>query len=623
MMNSINAMKGLTTLLANTAVKMHLIVFLMMFIGLMPQSVFAAQIHVSVDRNPVSLDESFQIIFTATEEPDDDPDFSPLEQDFSILSQSTSSSSTWINGKSSKSVQWTLTVMAKNSGSLIIPPVQFGDDVSETATILVASGATNKTLKNDEDLFMEVEATPENPYIQSQVLYTLRLYTRVDIAQARLNEPELADAVIEKLGEDSTYTTQVKGVDYSVTERKYAIFPQKSGSVTIKPLVLTAEVLTNNRRGFNSFFSSPITKTRRVESRAVTLEVKPAPATFTGTHWLSAQQLNLSQQWSGDFTQMKVGEPLTRTLTLSVKGATVGQLPELNAASAEGADEQLKAYPDQPVLQEQKKPEGLTAFRQEKIALMPSKAGSYTLPAIEIPWFNTQSQKMEIARIPETTITAMELPGTQPGTIAPDTPKAVSPPVLNQEPLSKQPAAVNQPQPQENTIWLWISAFLALGWLMTVILFFTKRPAKKPVIESNQTDTSLKDCIKNLKKACDHNDAIAAKNALLEWGRLQFIARDGVYAASQSGTGAAIARDGVYAASQPGASATNSVSLGAIAGFCEARLRDEILHLNQVLYGKEKGQWNGKKLFQTFTENKARAKLAASGDKSLEPLYRL
>ena len=85
-----------------------------------------------------------------------------------------------------------------------------------------------------------------------------------------------------------------------------------------------------------------------------------------------------------------------------------------------------------------------------------------------------------------------------------------------------------------------------------------------------------------------------------------FIARDGVYAASQSGTGAAIA-----------------LSLGAIAGFCDARLRDEILYLNQVLYGKETDQWNGKKLFQAFTENKARAKLAAIGDKSLEPLYRL
>ena len=120
--------------------------------------------------------------------------------------------------------------------------MNFGNDASQSSTILVTEGTPKKAVNSDEDLFLEVEATPRNPYIQSQVFYTMRLYTKVDISQARLNEPELTDAVIERLGEDSSYNTQVNGVNYSVTERRYAIFPQKSGQLTIKPLVLTAEV---------------------------------------------------------------------------------------------------------------------------------------------------------------------------------------------------------------------------------------------------------------------------------------------------------------------------------------------------------------------------------------------
>jgi len=92
-----------------------------------------------------------------------------------------------------------------------------------------------------------------------------------------------------------------------------------------------------------------------------------------------------------------------------------------------------------------------------------------------------------------------------------------------------------------------------------------------------------------LKKACAENNAHAAKDALLDWGKQQF----------------------------------NAANLGTIANHCEARLRDEILLLNQVLYGKETGQWQGKKLFQTFTENKARTKLASTTNDGLEPLYRL
>jgi len=556
------------------------LVFLLLLSSFMPGNVFAAQIGVSFDRNPVSLDESFQIIFTANDTPDSDPDFSPLEQDFEILGQSQSSNSSWINGRSSKTIQWTLNVMAKHTGSLVVPAVKFGDDESQPASVMVTQAAANKAINTDDDLFLEVEANPQSPYVQSQVLYTVRLYRRVDIAQAALNEPELSDAVVEKLGDDSNYNTQINGVNYLVTERKYAIFPQKSGALTIKPLVLTAEVMASSRPNFNGFFNSQMTKTRKISSKSVTLDVKPAPATFTGQHWLSAEQLVLKEEWSGDNQQMKVGEPLTRTLTLLAKGTTVGQLPELNVGKI---DAQLKTYPDQPVLREQKKPEGLIAFREEKIAIIPSKAGFYKLPAIEIPWFNSQSQKMEIATIPETTITALEAAGALPDMAAP----VASTPVEQPQKAEQSTPIITQPQ-QQNT-WFWVALFLGTGWLATLAYFLVKRPVKKPIPEKSAAEIRLEDSIKNLKKACADNNATAAKDALLAWGRQKY----------------------------------DVASLGAVAEFSEARLRDEILHLNQVLYGKSADQWQGKKLFQAFVENKAREKIAVTEDDKLEPLYRL
>ena len=147
-----------------------------------------------------------------------------------------------------------------------------------------------------------------------------------------------------------------------------------------------------------------------------------------------------------------------------------------------------------------------------------------------------------------------------------------------------------QPTSQETSVWQWISVFLGLGWLTTLIILFRKRAPKKQVIEEDPTEVSLKEAIKHLKVACKQNDPLAAKNALLIWGKLKF----------------------------------NSHTLGSLAEFCDARLRDEILHLNQTLYGKAVGQWQGKKLFQTFTEYKALKKITPpTEDKSLEPLYRL
>lgn len=540
----------------------------------------AAEINVAIDRSSVNLSESFQITFTATDSPDDDPDFTPLEQDFEILGQSQSTHSSWINGSSSKTIQWVLQVMAKHAGNLTVPAVQFGDDVSQPTTVQVTEGASTKDVPVNSDLFLEVEASPEAPYVQSQVLYTMRLYRRVEISQASLNEPELADAVIEKLGDDSNYSTQVNGEDYWVTERKYAIFPQKSGRMIIKPLALTAQVVTATRPSFGGFFNSRMTKTRRVASRSVTLDVKPAASSFTAQHWLPAEQLQLNQEWSGDFERMKVGEPLTRTLKLLAKGAMVSQLPELSSAKAQ---DQLKSYPDQPVLKEQKKSDGVLAFREEKIALIPSKEGSYKLPAIEVPWFNTKTQQMEIARIPETTIHAVAAAGAQAAAPAP----AKAPVEAAPKPETVVPASAGQAQ--QSNIWLGVSGFLAVGWLATLVYFLARRPAEKSVPQAAATEANLDDSIKKLKQACSDNDAVAAKDALLDWGRQKF----------------------------------DATNLGAVASCCDARLRDEILLLNQTLYGKNAGQWQGKRLFQAFSENKARERISQTADSGLEPLYRL
>ena len=535
---------------------------------------YATEIKTTLDRNPVNINESFQITFTATETPDNDPDFSSLERDFEVLNQSHRSNSSWVKGKSTKSIQWILNVMARQVGKLIIPAVSFGDDVSLPVEILVTKGSVPNNNNNDE-LFLEVEVTPEKAYVQSQILYTLRLFRRVQIAQASLNEPELTDAVIEKLGEDKNYNTEINGVAYVVTERKYAIFPQKSGIVAIDPVVLTAEDVSSRRPRFNGFFNRQVTKTKRVTSRAITLDVQAAPNNFKGKYWIPAEQVYIEEKWSGDTESMKVGEPLTRTLTLLAKGATVSQLPELHA---EIKIDQIKTYPDQPILKEKKEADGLIAFREEKVAYIPAKSGSYVLPAVEIPWFNTQTQTMEIARIAEKTITTIASVSSQLSNAVIESPVQIS--TVDSEPVLHT---------VENKFWMWVSIILALGWLITVFVFINKSRSKSKEKPVNIKEIKLNETVKALKQACAENNNVAAKDALLAWGKIKF----------------------------------HSSSLSAIASNSEARLRDEIDLLNQSLYANQKDQWQGKKLFQYFVENSAREKVAKKIDDSLEPLYKV
>ncbi|MFA5983637.1 MAG: BatD family protein [Methylococcaceae bacterium] len=556
-----------------------------LFFLLTPCWLSAAEISASVDRPSINLDDSFRLTFTATESPDGEPDFSALEEDFEVINQSKSSQSSLINGTFSKTIQWSLNVMAKHSGDLTIPAIPFGSDTSQTSHIIVADNtAKNDTASISGDLFLEVEASPKTPYVQSQVLYTMRLYGRVDMSQASLNEPALNDAVVEKLGdEDIKYNTQINGVDYWVIERKYAIFPQKSGQLTIKPLTLNAQVITNNRPLFNGFFNPQQTQTKRLSSQPITLDVKPVPTAFTGSHWLSADELYLKQEWSSADVQIKVGEPLTRTLSLLAKNTAVSQLPQLNN---EKATEQLKTYPDQPVLQEQKKADGIIAFREEKIAIIASKAGEYTLPAIEIPWFNTKTQTMEIARLPAVKLTAIATE------VQSSNPNKLSATAEAMQPAPPAPISLNNDLKfSNNKFWLWVSIALACGWFLTTLYFLrNKKPVKVPEDQAKLVKIDAQESIKQLKQACLNNDATAAKNALLYWGGLTL----------------------------------NAHSLGAIGEQTNALLRDEINLLNRVLYANSAEPWQGKKLFQAFTENAARTRMDKNvGSSLLAPLHRL
>ncbi len=542
----------------------------------------ATEIIVTTDRNPVNMNESFQITFSASNNPDGDPDFSPLHKDFEVLNQSHSSQSSWVNGSFANNIQWVLDVIPKKTGMITIPAINFGGDKSDASSILINKAERTKSdTQLGGDLFVLVDVSTRTPYVQQQVIYTMRLYRKVDLSQARLTEPKLADAVIETLGKDKDYSTEFQGEYYTVTERKYAIFPQKSGTMTITPLSLTAAIVVGNSRpSFGGFFNRLKTRTMRVASDAIELNVQPVPEHFTGKHWLPAEQVHLQEEWSNDDLKVNIGEPLTRTLTLLVKGSTVGQLPKLTNKQQTVSGDKLKYYPDQPILKGLVKENSMVAFREEKIALIPSQGGTYQLPEIKIPWWNTQTDQMEIAIIPAKTIQAIALPGAASNT------HSTTEPTFEAASAQK----VSDTSGEKQYAWMGLSAFLMLGWVLTTLYLLNSRQNVNTPKENEKSAKPNDDGIKTLKKACQENNAVAAKDAIIRWGQQQY----------------------------------EVSSLGKIAPFCSKELKEEILVLNQLLYSNNSLEWSGNKLWKSFNEyNTIHAKKEKPVDDKLEPLYRL
>jgi hypothetical protein len=118
---------------------------------------------------------------------------------------------------------------------------------------------------------------------------------------------------------------------------------------------------------------------------------------------------------------------------------------------------------------------------------------------------------MEIARIAEKTVSTIATVVSQKSDAAIKSPEQIN--TVDSEPVLY---AV------ENKFWMGLSIALALGWLITVLVFINKsrsKPKEKPV---NIREIKLKETVKALKQACAENNNIAAKDALLAWGRIKF-----------------------------------------------------------------------------------------------------
>ena len=547
----------------------------------------AASITVYTDRNPAVLQESFQLIFEATGDVDDDPDFSPLEQDFQVISTSTSTSMNIINTKITTTKQWRIALLPLRTGELLIPAVSFGKDQSPQVTLTVVPAGSAAAGQDSRDIFLDVQVAPETAYVQQQVIYTVKLYRAVSTSNETLSEPVVTqgDAIIEQLDADRSYDTFIQGRPYSVFERSYGIYPQVSGKLSTRPVRFQAQLSSGARFSLDPFNAGASTTVR--QSEALELLVEPVPAAYRGEHWLPAGDVKITEQWSKDPNDLLPDEPVTRSLTITAQGLTASQLVELPELFPDG----FKQYPDKPELANSKGADGITGTRQQKNAVIPTQAGTYTLPEVSLPWWNTGTQSLEYAVLPARQI---QVKSAAP-TAAIDTPALPDP--GTQTPAQVTPQAGETATPASSptpgiSIWQWLTAILAIAWLVTLAYILKNRKPARAEPPALQT-ANLGAARKAIERACRDDNPEKVKIALLQWA--------GAHPAGLSVT-----------------------SLGDLEKLSNEELAAELRNLSRRLYSRTAEPWYGAPLWQAFLQEERSAATKSSVEPGkLEPLFRL
>ena len=459
-----------------------------------------AMVTATVDRNRITDADSLTLTLRATAgERIDETSLAPVQRDFEIVSTNTTSQLSIVNGRSERSTDLNAVLVPRRTGSLRIPPLSIAGQRTRAITVEVSEAPTG--VDSSRDVFVEVEVDQPSVYVQSQLVHTFRIYEAIDLVDRGRSQLEIPDAIVEEL--DSTqFQRTIDGRPYRVIELRHAIFPQKSGSLTIPAMSFNGSRLLARR----SFFDRNVETLRR-RSKPITVEVKPIPAAFPDAPWIPAASLKLEESWSALPDELKVGDSVTRTITVVAEGIDGSQLPPLVIPAVDG----LKAYPDQPKSENTRGPDGITGIGINSTALLLTQPGDFELPEIRVPWWDTREDRLRFARIQAhpLNIASTVVPGAEPVATATE---AVTP-------LPASGASATVPQANPVSIWMWTTIAALMGWLVTTAWLLLRMQPRREKPAAAADDPGESRLFGEFARCCENNAAPEARAALVRWSQ--------------------------------------------------------------------------------------------------------
>ena len=459
-------------------------------------STAVAEIQSDVDRRTISMGESLRLTVTGdASERLDQLDLAALQFDWEILSTSSSTNTSFINGARSTTRTLTLDLLPVRDGILSIPSLSTGGN--RTTPIAITVNPQVVSTGGDDSVRFDIDIDKRDVYIQEQLILTVTIEQAINLDGAEVTQLAIDGAIVEELTRRN-FQRQINGRLWRVTQLRYAIYPQQRGMLEVPSLSLTAREVLPGR----SLLGARLGKRFKLSKDAIQVNVKPVPENFPGDVWLPAVSLELRQSWSKPPESMEVGDSTTRTLTLAAEGLLSSQLPSITSMSDHSKSAGIRVYPDQESSDQIERTDGFLGQRTRSEALVASGGGSWTLPEVSVPWWNTETDTLQFATLPSTTISV-------------GTPVIETPGALDMTQVAAKPSSPPY----------WLTALAASGWLLaTVLSWIVWRSRQRVNTEPSnpQPEDRLRPLLTALKASTAQRDAALTRDLLMRWATVHF-----------------------------------------------------------------------------------------------------
>ncbi|MCF8364903.1 MAG: BatD family protein [Bacteroidales bacterium] len=353
----------------------------------------------------------------------------PNIQDFQVLSGPNSSSSTQmqiVNGQTTSKVSYifSYTLRATKEGTFTIPAATIEVNgkkyTSNSLTINVAKGSNvasgdqTQSTNTSDDLFLRAAISNTSPYLGEQTIITYKIYTSIQVSNLEVNKISSfpgfwAKDLHQNLKEFPQSREVINGKEYVVAEvRKFALFPQRSGEITIEPgeLNCVAQIQSSTGRKssdpfFDSFFNDPFFNKRyqnvekQLFSNSLKVNVKPLPTQNKPADYSGAVG-NFSFNSEISETTVKTNEAITLKFTLQGKGNI-----ELIDPPAVIIPPDFEVYDPDIKNNIKATKTGVSGSRTFDYLIIPRNPGDFTIKPVTLSYFDLEKKQYVRLSSPE------------------------------------------------------------------------------------------------------------------------------------------------------------------------------------------------------------------------------
>ncbi|CAK1846600.1 BatD family protein [Vibrio crassostreae] len=227
--------------------------------------------------------------------------------------------------------------------------------------------------------------TPAKVSVNEQVILTIEVATpRWLTGGTRIGSIEIPNVIAKQRNQLATnYTERVGGTTWSRQRWEVTLYPMTSGEFVIPTVPVRIQVSAPDGSNVGgTLYTQPIKFEASLPSGLLSDE----------SPWFSATDVDVEQQWQRSSEDLKVGDAVSRTVTIKAKDSLSVLLPDVLSNES---TQQYQAYPQPNRLDDTQERGDYRSSRVEETVYVIQQGGEFTLPDFSFQWWDSKNQRLE------------------------------------------------------------------------------------------------------------------------------------------------------------------------------------------------------------------------------------